>query len=707
MPSTTDAPTRRVSTRHTHPTPRGGGGGGDATAAAAAAAATGASNATPARPLHIPQHIKEPSDNATPRSAKSNVSTPGGSKTTLGKGVKQLPGGGGIFKSAAVAVLRLERKLMSTGDITRVALERGLINCQGKTPEATMASALYTDVKKKEGRSIFTRPQEGLFGLKEWAEEGFVPEPVMVDGGGGTPSEAGTNREAAAASLTPADGTPKSKRTRSMTLRQRTDMRKPWMVDDDDVDSRGTSATDSPGARELSMTPKEKSGSDYAATELPGKQRLKNALRMQQQGQDSVDSPFGDSRGATGDSGGSRGQGGGSSGKKRPRLHVEVPGGGPSDPHHGIQQLSGAQQAAMARALAAQQQGGRSSSQNNSDLLNFLDASRLIGSGGIAGMDPPGLTSFLPTSLESGPFSAFGAGGLRSPLDAAILGSLDTPALMNMPIPDGVPLTPEALAAAAIRSGLTPRWGLTPRMNGGTAHRSFPSDDSPDAKRTGSSKANNNHNQGSSYKAPQQQQQQQQQQQLFQAPSGGGGGAGSSAHPAMKSCAAAAEVAESSGGLVRTGSAIQGLVTEKWQQEEAADKSRNDKGNNGNNNNNGGNGRSSQQQQQQRRGSENGRTQQQGGSGSGGSSLDELQRRIVALEVSLGPNHPQVGKAWLFLCRSAHLIGGQEASVRAEQALMRAREICAACSKTQTISSSADKSFSYLLERVRTLSTGS
>lgn len=34
-----------------------------------------------------------------------------------------------------------------------------LINCQGKTPEATMASALYTDVKRKLHLSVFTRPQ--------------------------------------------------------------------------------------------------------------------------------------------------------------------------------------------------------------------------------------------------------------------------------------------------------------------------------------------------------------------------------------------------------------------------------------------------------------------------------------------------------------------------------------------------------------------
>ncbi len=42
-----------------------------------------------------------------------------GGRTSLGVGVANT--GGGIFKSAAVAVLRAERRLMSTGDITRCA----------------------------------------------------------------------------------------------------------------------------------------------------------------------------------------------------------------------------------------------------------------------------------------------------------------------------------------------------------------------------------------------------------------------------------------------------------------------------------------------------------------------------------------------------------------------------------------------------------
>lgn len=39
----------------------------------------------------------------------------------------------------------------------RLALDWGLLNCQGKTPEATMASSMYGDIKRKDRRSIFIR----------------------------------------------------------------------------------------------------------------------------------------------------------------------------------------------------------------------------------------------------------------------------------------------------------------------------------------------------------------------------------------------------------------------------------------------------------------------------------------------------------------------------------------------------------------------
>ncbi len=63
------------------------------------------------------------------------------------------------------------RRCGVVGEIARLAMKRGLINCNGKTPDATMASALYTDLKRRDVNSIFVRPHEGLFGLREWTTE--------------------------------------------------------------------------------------------------------------------------------------------------------------------------------------------------------------------------------------------------------------------------------------------------------------------------------------------------------------------------------------------------------------------------------------------------------------------------------------------------------------------------------------------------------
>ena len=46
----------------------------------------------------------------------------GEARTTVGAGLKLQQGGGGIFKTAAVAVLRMERRLMATREITKCVL---------------------------------------------------------------------------------------------------------------------------------------------------------------------------------------------------------------------------------------------------------------------------------------------------------------------------------------------------------------------------------------------------------------------------------------------------------------------------------------------------------------------------------------------------------------------------------------------------------
>eukprot|EP00889_Picochlorum_renovo_P003271 jgi/Picre1/30301/NNA_005665.t1 len=77
--------------------------------------------------------------------------------------------GAGYSRLLLFQILQEEGRLMSTG-YCKVSVTEGLIKCSGKTPEATMASALYTDIKRKVGESTFIRPREGLFGLKEWEE---------------------------------------------------------------------------------------------------------------------------------------------------------------------------------------------------------------------------------------------------------------------------------------------------------------------------------------------------------------------------------------------------------------------------------------------------------------------------------------------------------------------------------------------------------
>jgi HJR/Mrr/RecB family endonuclease len=61
------------------------------------------------------------------------------------------------FKEAAIKILKEAEEPLSPREITRIALEEGLIESSGETPEATMAAQLYTDTGKfkKVGRGVF------------------------------------------------------------------------------------------------------------------------------------------------------------------------------------------------------------------------------------------------------------------------------------------------------------------------------------------------------------------------------------------------------------------------------------------------------------------------------------------------------------------------------------------------------------------------
>lgn len=69
------------------------------------------------------------------------------------------------FLDAAYEILKQAKKPLSYAEITARALAKGLISTKGQTPESTMGSRLYTDVKEPGSR--FQQIGRGVFSLVE------------------------------------------------------------------------------------------------------------------------------------------------------------------------------------------------------------------------------------------------------------------------------------------------------------------------------------------------------------------------------------------------------------------------------------------------------------------------------------------------------------------------------------------------------------
>lgn len=70
------------------------------------------------------------------------------------------------FQAAAVAILLENKKPMHYKDITKKALERGLLESKGSTPEISMNSQLFVDMKEKGANSDFVRVSESFYDLR-------------------------------------------------------------------------------------------------------------------------------------------------------------------------------------------------------------------------------------------------------------------------------------------------------------------------------------------------------------------------------------------------------------------------------------------------------------------------------------------------------------------------------------------------------------
>lgn len=78
------------------------------------------------------------------------------------------------FKDAAAKILKATEEPLSAKEITKIALDEGLIETSGVTPEATMGAQLYTDINNNPS-SRFKKVGRGIFALKKQTESTKSP----------------------------------------------------------------------------------------------------------------------------------------------------------------------------------------------------------------------------------------------------------------------------------------------------------------------------------------------------------------------------------------------------------------------------------------------------------------------------------------------------------------------------------------------------
>src|SRR5687768_9978990 len=75
------------------------------------------------------------------------------------------------YREAALEVLRNERRPMTAKEIIAVATARGLLSSGGRTPDASLAGRLYTDIQRNGAKSLFIQVGPRKYALREWADQ--------------------------------------------------------------------------------------------------------------------------------------------------------------------------------------------------------------------------------------------------------------------------------------------------------------------------------------------------------------------------------------------------------------------------------------------------------------------------------------------------------------------------------------------------------
>ncbi|MEW6733464.1 MAG: winged helix-turn-helix domain-containing protein [Acidobacteriota bacterium] len=74
------------------------------------------------------------------------------------------------YRDAALEILRKERRAMTAKEIIAIATACGLIANVGRTPDASLAGRLYTDIQRHGEESPFIQVGPRKYALREWME---------------------------------------------------------------------------------------------------------------------------------------------------------------------------------------------------------------------------------------------------------------------------------------------------------------------------------------------------------------------------------------------------------------------------------------------------------------------------------------------------------------------------------------------------------
>lgn len=107
------------------------------------------------------------------------------------------------FKDAAFEVLLEARKPLHYVELTRLVLEKGLVETGGKTPERTLNTDISKEINMLKGKSRFVRVKKGVYGINPDILEGVntkhtnprqTATPVRINDNFQNPDDSETNK---------------------------------------------------------------------------------------------------------------------------------------------------------------------------------------------------------------------------------------------------------------------------------------------------------------------------------------------------------------------------------------------------------------------------------------------------------------------------------------------------------------------------------